>query len=92
MAGGSAQYKGAGTVDREHKIWIFLFDNAEIGAGSMPVATMALEKNGGTATFKAVPVNPVYVAVAFDDRGTYDGTAGPPPPGTSSASWSSCPS
>lgn len=75
-------YKGAGTVDREHEIWVFLFDTPEIGAGSRPVATIALTKNGDTATFKDAPANPVYVGVAFDEGGTYDGTAGPPPAGS----------
>lgn len=75
-------YKGAGTVDREHEIWVFLFDNPDIGAGSRPVATIALTKNGDTATFKTVPVSPVYVGVAFDEAGPYDGVGGPPPPGS----------
>ncbi len=78
-------YKGVGTVDREHEIWVFLFDTPAIGAGSRPIATMALDKSGGTATFKEVQPNPVFVAVAFDERGDYDGNVGPPPPGTPAA-------
>lgn len=75
-------YKGAGTVDRAHEIWVYLFDTPDIGAGSRPVATMSLDKSGATATFPGVKANPVFVAVAFDERGDYDGNVGPPPPGT----------
>ena len=78
----SVTYKGAGTVDRTHQIWVFLFDAPDITAGSRPVAAMSLDKSGGTATFKEVPANPVFVAVAFDERGGYDGNVGPPPPGS----------
>ena len=80
-------YKGAGTVDREHEIWVFLFDTPDLGAGSRPIATMALDKSGATATFKEVQTSPVFVAVAFDERGNYDGKLGPPPPGTPVAAY-----
>lgn len=79
-------YKGAGTVDREHEIWIFLFDAPDM-AGRRPIATLVLDKSGATATFKAVEANPVYVAVAFDERGDYNGKEGPPPPGMPVAAY-----
>ncbi len=75
-------YKGAGTVDTTHEIWVFLFDNETIGGGSRPIDTIALTKSGDTATFKGVTVNPVYIGVAFDEGGAYDGIGGPPPLGS----------
>ena len=33
------------------------------------------------ATFSGLPKE-VYIAAAFDEKGDYDGTSGPPPPGT----------
>lgn len=76
-------YKGAGTVDRDHEIWVFLFESPDFGrGGATPLTVMALRKNGDTATFKGVQANPVYVAVAFDEGGSYDGIGGPPPPGS----------
>ena len=75
-------YTGKAKVDDTHEIWVFLFADPNIGAGSQPLTVQAVKKSGGTATFKGVKQDPVYVAVAFDEKGDYDGTAGPPPPGT----------
>lgn len=75
-------YTGKAKVDDTHEIWVFLFPNPNISAASQPLAAQAIKKNGGTATFKAVAQTPVYIAVAFDEKGDYDGNAGPPPPGT----------
>lgn len=74
-------YKGKGTVDETHEIWVFLFPSAEI-AGARPIATEVLKKNGGTATFTNVPQSPVYIRTVYDEKGDYDGFSGPPPPGT----------
>ena len=73
-------YTGKGSVDATHKLWVWLFDTPNIGAGSQPIDQIAIEKNGGDAVFQ-VPAGPVYVAVAFDEKGSMDGQ-GPPPPGT----------
>lgn len=75
-------YTGKAKVDDTHEIWVFLFPDSNISAGSQPLAVQAVKKSGGTATFKAVARDPVYIAVAYDEKGDYDGTAGPPPPGT----------
>lgn len=75
-------YTGKAPVDDTHEIWVFLFDSPKVGAGTLPVAVQTLKKSGGTATFKNITVDPVYVAVAFDEKGDYDGNAAPPPPGT----------
>ena len=74
-------YKGKGTVDSSHKLWVWLFDTPNIGAGSMPIAQVSLEKNGTDAVFDGVAGDKVYVAVAFDEQGAMMGDA-PPPTGS----------
>ena len=41
-----------------------------------------IKKSGEATVFKGVMQDPVYVAVAYDEKGDYDGNAAPPPPGT----------
>jgi len=74
-------YKGAGTVDASHELYLWVFDTPNIGADSVPVATEVITTNGGAASFSGLPKE-VYLAAAFDEKGDYDGTSGPPPPGT----------
>ena len=74
-------YKGKGTVDTSHKLWVWLFDTPNIGAGSMPIDQIALDKNGTEAVFENVAGYKVYVAVAFDEKGAMMGD-GPPPTGS----------
>lgn len=77
----TVSYKGAGTVDASHEIYLWVFDNPNIGADSIPVASELITANGATASFTGLPKQ-VYLAAAFDEKGDYDGTSGPPPPGT----------
>ena len=78
----TVEYKGtAGTVDTEHKIWVWLFDTPNISADSMPLAVGALKENKATYKFIALPKK-VYIAAAFDTQGGYDGSSAPPPTGT----------
>jgi hypothetical protein len=73
----------AAKVDDTHEIWVFLFDHPNVARGSRPLGTEIVRKNGGTAVFKGVSTqSPVYVLALYDLTGTYDGNAGPPPPGT----------
>jgi hypothetical protein len=74
-------YKGKGTVDGTHRLWVWLFASPDIGPGSMPIAETSIERNGGVATFDGVGDERVWIAVAFDEHGTMAGSA-PPPPGT----------
>jgi len=74
-------YKGKGTVDSSHKLWVWLFDTPNIGPGSMPIDQVALDKNGTEAVFENVAGDKVYVAVAFDEKGAMMGDA-PPPTGS----------
>ena len=47
----TVNYKGKGTVDGTHRLWVWLFASPDIGPGSMPIAQGSIEKNGGVATF-----------------------------------------
>ncbi len=76
----TVNYKGSGTVDAGHQVWVWLFDTPDIGPGSMPIAQMSLEKNGETATFE-VGEGRVWIAVAYDEKGVMTGTE-PPPSGS----------
>jgi hypothetical protein len=77
----SVEYTGKGTVDKDHHIWIWLFDNADSStwADVKPLAVGGLTENSATYKFDNLPQR-VYMAVAFDEKGGYDATAGPPPP------------
>jgi hypothetical protein len=74
-------YAGKGAVDATREIWVFLFDTPAIGQGVRPLSVTTIKKSGETATFRNVTQDPVYVAVAYDDKGAYDGNLAPPPPG-----------
>lgn len=76
----TVNYKGSGTVDSGHRVWVWLFDTPSIGPGSMPIAELSVDKNGGTATFD-VGVDRVWIAVAFDDKAQMSGNQ-PPPSGS----------
>ena len=76
----TVDYTGAGTVDATHEIFVWVFDNPNIGADSVPIASDALTANGGALNFSGLPKE-VYLAAAYDEKGDYDGTSGPPPPG-----------
>jgi hypothetical protein len=84
----TASYTGKGAVDETHEIWVFLFDSPQVTAASKPITSMTIKKSGGSATFKNVAQDTVYVLLAYDVKGDYDGTAGPPPPGTPIGSYS----
>lgn len=73
-------YKGKGEVSAAHEISIFLFTDPNITEASEPVGVGTVETNGGHATFKGLPPV-VYIAVVYDEAGTY-AREGPPTPGT----------
>jgi hypothetical protein len=77
----TVNYKGKGTVDATHKLWVWIFDTPNIGAGSMPVDQLALDKNGTDAVFNNVAPGQVWIAVAFDEHGVMTGNE-PPPSGS----------
>jgi hypothetical protein len=79
----SVEYTGKGTVDTEHRLWIWVFDNPDSSTwpDSTPLAVAMLTENGATYKFSGLPKQ-VYFGAAYDEAGGYDGTAGPPPAGT----------
>jgi hypothetical protein len=76
----TVNYTGAGTVDTSHRIWVWLFDNPNIGPDAMPIDERSIAENGGTATFSTIGPQ-VYIAVAYDLGGGFVGQA-PPPSGS----------
>jgi hypothetical protein len=75
-------YKGTGEVGKANEIAVFLFGDPIINGSSVPIAIRTIEKNGGSAQFTGLTVSPVYVAVAYDEKGTFTPGEGPPPVGT----------
>jgi hypothetical protein len=73
-------WKGKGEVKAGNEIAVFLFSTPEINAQSEPIGMQTSEKNGGVMHFQNLP-DTVYIAVVYDEKGTYD-QEGPPPPGT----------
>lgn len=72
----TVNYKGSGTVDASHQVWVWLFDTPDIGPGSMPIAEAAVAKNGEAATFE-VDHERVWIAVAYDEKGVMSGNSPP---------------
>jgi len=77
----TVDYKGAGTVDKTHQIFVWVFDTPDINENSEPIATDQATSNGATLSFSGLPKT-VYLAAAYNEKGTFDGTQGPPPSGT----------
>jgi len=74
-------YKGKGTVDGSHRVWVWLFTSPDIGPNAMPIAELTVDSNGGVATFEGISAERVWIAAAFDEQGMMSGNA-PPPSGT----------
>ncbi len=77
----TVKYTGKGEVDASHRLWIWLFDTPDIGPGAIPVAELSLDKNGETAAFADVAAQKVWIAIAYDEKGGFTGSA-PPPSGS----------
>jgi hypothetical protein len=77
----TVNYKGKGTVDAKHRVWVWLFASPDIGPGSMPIAELSIEANGTLATFDGVDAERVWIAAAYDESGSMSGNA-PPPSGS----------
>ena len=74
-------YTGKAAVDVKHDILVFLFANPDITPDSIPLDVQHVASSGGTATFKNVTQNPVYVVMVLNEQANYTGEGGPPPPG-----------
>ena len=79
----SVDYTGKGTVDKDHHLWIWVFDNPDSStwADTSPLAVGTLTEDGATYKFAALPKQ-VYLAAGYDEKGGYDGASGAPPQGT----------
>ena len=77
----TVDYKGTGDVDATHEVFVWIFDTPNIGADSVPIANDVITANGASVNFSGLPKE-VYIAAAYDEKGDYDGTSGPPPSGT----------
>ena len=84
-------YTGAGTVDATHKMFVGLWDSPDFHGGGPPADVQSASSKDGTVTFSHVGTAPVYVTVAFDQTGQWDGASGPPPSGTSVGMYSKAP-
>jgi hypothetical protein len=71
-------YQGKGEVSAKNEVSIFLFTDPNINESSMPVAVGTVEANGGHFLFTDLPPL-VYIAVVYDDTGTYNRDTAPPP-------------
>lgn len=80
-AGGTLEvkltYTGAGEVDQNHRIWVYLFDTPEIGAGSIPFQVGSASSQGQVLTLSGIVQSPVYLAAIYDSNGYYDGMSPP---------------
>jgi hypothetical protein len=84
-------YNGAGQVDANHKILVFMFDSPDFTSGhEIPFATQTATAKNQTVTFDNVNSSPVYVVAVFDPKGEYDGQS-PPPSGASLGLYSKTP-
>jgi hypothetical protein len=70
-------YNGTGEVDEQHRIWVYLFDNPNIGTGSMPFEVASASSQGQVLSFSGVVQSPVYLAAIYDSAGNYDGQSAP---------------
>ena len=83
-------YTGSGTVDEGHKIFVALWDSADLNSGPPTDVKSATSKNG-IVTFSDVKRVPAYVSAAYDPSGNWDGASGPPPTGASLGVYSKTP-
>ncbi len=81
----TVSYEGKGKVDKAHGIYLFLFNTPDFvqnAGGVMPIAFQSVFSNGDTVTFSGLAAENVYLTAAYDEGGTYNIAAGPPPSGS----------
>jgi hypothetical protein len=71
-------YKGKGDVSPKNEISVFVFSDPNINESSMPIGVGAISENGGHVLINGLPPV-VYIAVFYDDQGTYKRDSAPPP-------------
>ncbi len=81
----TVSYEGKGKVDKSHGIYLFLFNTPDFvqnPGSAMPIAFQTIYSNGETVTFSGLNAENVYITVAYDESGSYNIAAGPPPSGS----------
>ena len=81
-------YTGSGKVDASHKIYIALWNSANLDGPPADIQT--LQSKTGAVTFKNVQTVPAYVSAAYDPSGKWDAQS-PPPSGSSLGLYGSKP-
>jgi len=85
-------YTGSGTVDKDHKIFVALWDSPDFTDGSTPPAAVeSTTSKDGIVTFSDVQKSPVFASSAYDPTGQWDAQSGPPPTGSSLGMYSKAP-
>lgn len=78
----TVEFKGDGEVNAEHPIWVFVWNSADF-SNSIPIGAKTLTSNASVAEFAGVSASPIYITVAYDEKGGYNPQAvGAPPTGT----------
>jgi hypothetical protein len=76
------KYTGSGPVNASHKVYVALWDSPDFVKddykGPPPFSVQSLESKSGTVTFKDVQKNPVYLSMAYDPAGKWQGDSDPP--------------
>jgi hypothetical protein len=75
-------YTGSGAVDEAHKLYVAVWDSPDFvkeGANAItPIAAMRVMSKSGTATFEDIHKTPVFLSMAYDATGKWDGKSDPP--------------
>ena len=87
----TVDYQGPGTVSQDHQLSVFVFDDPNMSADSLPIWTGQLADNQKTLSAGSFDASTIWVAVTFDETGGYDPFAGPPPSGSPFARYSTDP-
>ncbi len=87
----TVDYQGPGTVSQDHQLSVFVFDDPNMSADSLPIWTGQLADNQKTLSAGSFDASTILVAVTFDETGGYDPFAGPPPSGSPFALYSTDP-
>ena len=87
----TVDYQGPGTVSQNHQLSVFVFDDPNMSADSLPIWTGQLADNQKTLSAGSFDASTIWVAVTFDETGGYDPFAGPPPSGSPFALYSTDP-
>ena len=87
----TVDYQGPGTVSQDHQLSVFVFDDPNMSADSLPIWTGQLADNQKTLSAGSFDASTIWVAVTIDETGGYDPFAGPPPSGSPFALYSTDP-